>query len=546
MGLTSLIRRRTLVASMTATVAAAACRGAEPRRASLFDYLPPDQQRRILEGRSSLDCAPVVERALRETIAAGAVLWLPRGTYLLQPGHPLAHTDPNFECLAALHIASGMRIGGEAGATLRIVPGFSSDQRPRAATMFATTTPVADVEISGLTLDMNGRNNPISPNRDAGEFSRLPQAHIFVSSRDGAPAARIDRIRISDTVFRDANGVSCIVMGQNSDPHAPLGSGWMLQRCAFEENGLDTDDHSSIFAYAQDVSVDRCHFANARSYDGTGVNTAYEVHGSHQRITNCSFSNMLRGIWVANNYATVTRNTLIASNRFRTAFYGIDFFHDRATARAITDTRIDRNTFDFDDIGIDSLPRLDLKAAVQVASEYGQRNVTITGNTMTKRGRSITTAFVVVTGGASGAGRHDAIVARENTGYGLTFGSFVRTSPTAGLGRLSFTQNHWRALAPSATMAIAASDAIEHTGSLQPIDMLMLGGGSVSAADVAHRPLKPIYINALVRSLVIIPMQGYGKDVPIEFGGAARVVTTDRRSTPQSQHSAKRPIQHKR
>lgn len=526
------MHRRDLLAAMTATVAAGACRAAAPARVSLFDYLPPDQQRRIVEGRSSLDCASIVERALRETIAAGAMLWLPRGTYLLQPGQRLAHTDPNFECLAAIRMVSGMRIGGETGATLRIVPGFSTDQRPRAAAMFATTTPIADVEIAGLTLDMNGRNNPISPNRQAGDLSRIPQAHIFVSSRDDAPAARIDRIRINDTVFRDANGVSCIVMGQNSDPHAPLGRGWQLRRCAFEENGLDTDDHSSIFAYAQDVTVDHCRFGNARPFDRTGVNTAYEVHGARQRITNCTFSNMMRGIWVANNYAAVTAGTLIAENRFRTLFYGIDFFHDRATARAIVDTRIERNSFEFDDRRIDALPRLDLKAAVQIASEYAQRDITITGNQVTKRGHSVTSAFVVVTGGASGPQRHDAIIASGNAGTGLTFGSFVRTSPTAGLGKLTFTGNRWTALAPSASMAIAAGDAVEQTGTPQPIEALTLGGGSAAAADVADRRVKPIYINALVRSLVIKPMPGYaGDDVPIDLGGAARIVAIARPAT---------------
>lgn len=525
------IGRRDLLVAATAAIVASACRATVAEKVSLFDYLPPDQQRRIVEGRSDLDCASVFEQALDDAIAAGAMLWLPRGTYLLQPKHALVHADANFECLAAIRMRSGMRIKGEPGATLRMVPGFSSDQRPRAAAMFATTVPIADVEIAGLTLDMNGRANSISPNRRVGDFSRFPQAQIFVSSRNDVPAARIDSVHVSDTIFRDANGVSCIVMGQNSDPHASMGRGWTLQHCAFEENGLDTDDHSSIFAYAEDVTVDRCRFMNARPFDRTGVNTAYEVHGARQRITNCTFSNMLRGIWVANNYSAVTAGTRIADNRFRTLFYGVDFFQDRASAREIVDTRIERNDFAFDDRTIAALPRLDLKAAVQIASEFGQQGIRINDNRGTKVGHGITSAFLVVTGGASGDRRHNDIVASGNSGDGLTFGNFARTSPTKGLGALILTGNHWTSLAPSSTMAIAAGDAVEQTGKPQPIEMLKLGGGSARSAKPDDRRVKPIYINAFVRSLVIEPVAGYGPNgVPVELGGTGRIMAMKRRT----------------
>lgn len=504
-----------------------ACRATPVDRISLLDYLPAGQHRAIAQGCSNLDCAPMLQRALGDAVAAGTMLWVPRGTYLLAPTHALVHADPHFECRAAVRLTSGMRLAGEAGATLQMVPEYSGDRRPRAMVMFGTDEALEDVAISGLVLDMNGRRNPISPDRAERTFSRLPQAQIFVSSRSGREAARIDRARISDTVFRDANGVSCIVMAQTNDHTARLGRQWSLKRCVFRDNGMDTDDHSSVFAYAEDVSVNNCTFANAQPFATVGVNTAYEVHGSGQQIRGCTFANMLRGIWVANNYSAVTSGTVIANNDFGTLFYGVDFFHDRAEAQPIVDTRIENNRFRFNDQRIAEMPRLDFKAAVQIASEYGQQGIRVTGNSVDKTGHSITSAFLVVTGGASGARRHDDIVVSGNIGSGLTFGSFVRTTPTAGLGRLEVVRNRWHNLAPSGLMAIAAGDAVERTGTSQPVASLALGGGSVEVASGRQMRAFGVFINTTVCRLDLQPIATPGIDgSALKLGDAGRILVS--------------------
>lgn len=508
--------------------APAACRSAPQKPVSILDFIPAGEHALIAAGRSDFDCGPDVARAVDATAAAGAVLWFPAGLYHLAPRHKLDHAD-TFPCLAAVRIVSGMRLHGAPDALLRMIPGYSSDRTPRAMAMFAASEPVADIEFKGLVLDMNGRNNPISPERAKGVYNRFPQAHIFVSGGHGQAAARVDRARVTDTVLRDSNGVSCIVMGQNDDANASLGQDWVLQNCRFLDNGMDTDDHSSVFAYAEGVQTKACSFANVLPFGPTGVNTAYEVHGSRQTISGCTFTNMMRGIWVANNYSKVTTGTTVRSNVFRTQFYGVDFFNDRQTAKSIENTDISDNQFIFDDAGIESVPALNFKAAVQIASEFAQRGVRISRNTMRKTGHAVTSAFVVVTGGASGQTRHDSIVVADNQGQGLTFGSFVRTASQAGIGRLTIVRNQWTALSPSATMSIAAGDAVEHTGTLQPIASLTLGGGSVQTAG-AGKSVKTVYINALVRSLVLAPIQAKGMTSGLlQLGSAARVETIERR-----------------
>lgn len=514
------------VGALATFVGSSACRAQAPQRISLLDFIPAAEHVRIAGGRSSFDCAPDLRRAVRQAATSGAVLWVPRGTYFLGPSEKLNHAD-RFPCFAAVRMVSGMRLHGESGAMLRMLPGFSTDQSPRAMVMFGTSEAIAGIELRGLVLDMHGRANPISPGRADGRYSRLPQAQIFVSGGRGSAAARVDGAIIADTVFRDAGGVSCVVMGQNDDPSAPLGRGWTIDRCRFLDNGMETDDHSSVFAYADDVTTTNCAFANISRFGPTGVNTAYEVHGSRQTIRGCTFTNMMRGIWVANNYTSVTSDTLIADNAFRTGFYGIDFYNDRSSAKGIRNTRIMNNRFWFDDALIASSPRLNFKVAVQVASEFAQQGITITGNSVTKTGHKVTSAFMVVTGGASSARPHDAIEVTDNLGSGLTFGSFLRTTPTAGLGRLTIVRNRWTALLPSKDMAIAAGDVVEHTGTLQPINSLTLGN-MVQAGDAAQRLITPIYVNGWVRSLALREINGYGRGVGhLKLGGAARIEAID-------------------
>ena len=518
-------RRDMIVGSATAALLGSSrCLAGTAEAVSLMDYLPSRHHEAIRSGRGDFDCAAGLQLALRETAVAGAALLVPRGAYALAPTHELAHADRTFQCLAAVRLISGMRLVGEKGAVFRMVPGYSSDRRPRAMAMFGADEALADIALSGLVLDMNGRRNPISPGRKDGAYNRFPQAQIFVSSKPGRQPALIDRIRISDTEFRDANGVSCIVMAQNDDRSARLGRGWTLERCSFRDNGLDTDDHSSVFAYAEDVTADQCMFTNEAPFAMVGINTAYEIHGSRQHIRKCHFRNALRGIWVANNYASETRGAAIEDNDFDTLFYGVDFFHDRPQARAIADTRITGNRFRFDDRRIAGRPQLDFKAAVQIASDYGQTGIRIAGNTVTKIGHRVTSAFLVVTGAARGSQRHDDISATGNSGSGLTFGSFLRTSPTAGLGRLTILRNRWSDLAPSELMQIAAGVAVERTAVSQPVKFLALGGGSLDGRVRGGRVFTA-FINTTIEMLHTLPLASApAMKLSIEIGGSGRVL----------------------
>ena len=512
-------RRQLIAAAGSAALLDSGCRARPRANASLFDYIPASQHDLIARRRSTADVTDFIQRGIDECASAKIDLVIPSGTYRVSPRQPLAHADPGFRCLSALLLRSSMRLRAQSGATFIMAPGVSSDRETRAMSMFGTSDILEDVEIDGLGMDMNGAANPISVQRRDKIYVRFPQAHIFVSGGAGKRAARIDRCRITRCRMARSPGVSCIVSGQSNAADAVLGRGWLIAGNHFVDNGLDTDDHSSIFGLSDDMTIQGNVFETATPYDGTGGNTAHEVHGARHVFDRNVIRNYLRGIWVSSSYSSDTTDTKVTNNRFETLFYGVDFFRDSAKLRKITNTVITNNQFFLDDR---PFPGLDLKAAVQIASPYTQSGVTMRANTVTKTGDKIASAFLVVAEGQNGPGTHDLIEASDNDGAGLTFGIFARSSRTSGLGRLTFLDNRWKNLTPAGIFGIAAGCAVERTLVSQPVQSLTVGGGTSSGAG---KDVSALFINTTIRSLSLRPVTVTGMRQTLVRGGASRIDT---------------------
>ena len=490
------------------------CSGATaPPQASLLDYLP------VRHNASSGELTGAIQRAIDETAREGVELVVPAGSYWLAPTQLLAHADPGFACHAALRLRSSLRLRAEPGARFVMAAGLSSDAAPRAMALFGADGLLRDISIDGLTMDMNGTANPISPQRRERIFSRLPQAHIFVSGGSGQGAARIDVCRITRCLMTGSPGVSCIVSAQSNAGDAVIGRDWLIAGNTFSNNGFDTDDHSSIFGQTDGMAIRDNRFDNPAAYDGTGGNTAHEVHGADHVFERNKVRNYLRGVWISSSYSAPATGTRIVDNEFRTLFYGIDFFRENDRLGKISGTTITGNRFAFDDGGY---PGLDLKAAVQVASPYTQSGIDIRANSVAKTGTGIACAFLVVAQGQDGPDVHDLIEASGNQGSGLTFGIFVRTSPTSGLGRLRFLDNRWTGLRPAGAFAIAAGCIAERTGVTKTITALTIGGGNSTGAS---GPVPALFVNTRIRSLTLKPVEGTDPQHAMVRGGAARIGT---------------------
>jgi hypothetical protein len=196
--------------------------------------------------------------------------------------------------------------------------------------------------------------------------------------------------------FWNTPGVSVIVLGQSNDHDSPivLSKNIEIAHNRFWNSGLDATDHSTIYAYADDVTIHHNTFtqdvmsrlSNTVTYpaplsgDYTGPNAAVEVHGSRQRVTNNDVHNYYMGIYVSDNYTSVSRDIVIADNHFLCNFSGLELFRESTDEDGMSDVSIHGNTIrltnDLAKTADQSLP----KVAIGIRASYGAERISVTGN----------------------------------------------------------------------------------------------------------------------------------------------------------------------
>jgi hypothetical protein len=532
--------------------------------ATVLDMIPAGQHAAILTRSSSYDAAPDIKRAIDQAAAEGRRLHVPTGLYNIVPGTPhMSEAGPIQTCFV---LRSDMDIAGERGALFRIPNGVSTDANVVPMAIFASNQPVARILMRDLTLDLNGQNNPISPNRADGNYSLLNQPHIFVSGTPGAEfsgsivgnlltvlsvssgalavgmavkyagtikpllitalgtgsggagsyllsdtvtapsqtmaagfAAYADDVLIENMRFLNNPGTSCVCMAQSNTLGVGLGRRWTIRNSQFLENGFDTVDHSCVYGWAQDVTIDNCMFQNGVPFSNVGMVAAYEIHGANTKFINNTVRNAYRGIWVAENNTDESSGILVANNRFdgiKTA--GIELFGQSPTAPAAKRVLIADNIIT---LNADAHPRVSLKAGIQVASYYGQRDITIRGNRI-QGTQGVASAGVVITAvdEAPGKGKHSNIDIDGNTAEGTVFGVFVRTTSTNGLGHLKITRNRLINPLPAGAyvdpmgVAIGFNNEGDNQGNppdpaavfaaAKPVDSLIIRGNEVALDNI--------------------------------------------------------------
>lgn len=537
--------------------------------ATVLDLIPAGQHAAILTRSSSYDAAPDIKRAIDQASAEGRRLHVPTGLYNIVPGTP--HMSEAGLIQACFLLRSNMDIAGERGASFRVPNGVSTDANVVPMAIFASNQPVAGIVMRDLALDLNGQNNPISPNRATGNYSLLNQPHIFISGTPGAQfsgsvagnvltvlsppsgalavgmalkftdptmtepllvtafgtgtggvgtymlsdtaaapsqmmtagfAAYADDVLIENMRFLNNPGVSCVCMAQSNTLGVGLGRRWTLRNSQFFENGLDTVDHSCVYGWAQDVTVDNCMFQNSVPFSNVGMVAAYEVHGANTKFINNTVRNAYRGIWVAENNTDESSGILVAHNRFdgiRSA--GIELFGQSSSAPPAKRVLIADNIIS---LNADTHPE-GLKAGIQIASYYGQRDITIRGNRI-QGTQGVASAGVVVTAvdEAPNEGKHSNIDIDSNTAEGTVFGVFVRTTSKNGLGHLKITCNRLINPLPAGDyvnpMGVAIGfnnegnppDPAITFAEAKPINSLIIRGNEVSLDNISTVPVRGV------------------------------------------------------
>lgn len=469
---------------------------------------------------------PALQAAINYASLYQGELVTRRRTYMVEPD--TSYTGAAGTTRTALQLQSNLKwVGG--GATIKVKNGVSSDASPVSYNILTGWGHLQNIDLRDLVLDDNGQNNPISPNRSSLSYNRFDCSMITMDDLSGSPGWA-DDVNLEHIRFQNNPGVSCVTMMLTADTSAPtLGQRWRLKNCDFYNNGLDTDDQSCVFAFAEDVTGESNRFWNDKTYgqsgDTTGINTCWEIHGARQRLAGNLFRGSQRGIWVSSNYTNPTRGSRILGNVFQTLFYGVDFFLDRTTLQSIYDTIIANNYVEFDDTVISAVPGLTFKAAFQVASAYAQQDVSILGNRVKKTGTSVSSAAIVVSSGTVSGQIHDGIVSDGNVGTGLQYGTYTRTSATVGLGHIAHRNNSWFDLAPAGGGTLSAGDITLITTTAQPIASLELNGGS--AIDRRGTPLMTHgrWLQGTFTKLTVRPMDEQNA-VTAEYAETSVTVTT--------------------
>lgn len=415
---------------------------------------------RALAGHIQRAIDIAADKRCRLIVPAGLYNVAPTGSFAAEAG--LCH-----RCFA---IRSDMHVDARAGATFRIIDGVSTDKAVVFMCMFGTNEQLANLSWRGLEMDMNGRNNPISPSRASGNYSLLNQAHIFISGTPGGQAALANTVTIDHCRFVNTPGVSCVVLAQSNSRGVKLGRNWRISDCAFVNGGLDTPDHSAIFAWALDVVCQRCNFTNTVAKTETGGNVAFEVHGSQQKFINNSVANYYQGVWVDGNLTEAVSSDVIVSNNImnKISGFGIMFYGEHTH---VSKVEIVGNKISFDD---SVYPGVDLKIGIGCLAPLSQSDVIVKNNTVTSKIRRTATSGVTLQSATHKGHRHDAFEIANNVFEGTTFGVLVITNPVCGLGVVAIRSNRCRNLSRAGAFSTPQGIGVDFNGGASPIQKLSL------------------------------------------------------------------------
>lgn len=403
-----------------------------------------------------------LQQAIDSCATSSSILVIPAGTYTLTADTFIAdeQVPAGNVTKTCLLMRSGMHIVGIGSVTLKLANSQSTLATPKRLYMFASNQVLNNITFDNITFDMNGANNKISPSAPLA-YNLFNQAHIAFSGTPGGVAAAGNDILIKNCRFINTAGVSCIVMAQSNTVGVTLGKNWRIENCQFLNNGLDTVDHSSIYAWADNVVVTGCHFENDTMFGPPGAQVAYEFHGSNQWFENNYISNYRQAAWLATNRTENCFGQWFINNRCYTKAIGLACCVASATSRLI-EARIDGNIFVISD---DADPE-QMKAAFICAPVAGVSNVSFTNNSVIKHTTTTSTAVAEITSSALIAG--EAITRLDisnNKGYGVTFGTRVIDSGLGDIGEVSVLNNVWYGLSGNAlfttTMGVGTSGVID-------------------------------------------------------------------------------------
>lgn len=426
-------------------------------------------------GDGVTDDRAAIQLAITEASASGKYVFIPAGTYRVTKG--AAQTSEEGTTYPVFTMASNMHIWAEPGATIKLADNQSTDGAPTRVDMFFSNSVLSNISIRGLTMDMNGANNAISPSRPV-TYNTYNMAQFSFSGTPGGLAARANDVLIENCTFKNNPGVCCIVAGQSNTTSVLLGKRWTIRNNLFLNNCTDSSDFSAIFGWTDYMLIDGNVFWNdtqPNTVGLTGASTAHEIHGSNHRFVNNQIINYRNGLYVASNFSTAVTASVVANNNFYCTNSGILLFRQQSPASAAVDgVLIEGNTFYFDNYTYSGQPttRSAISFQGQISTQQlAVNNVKICNNYAIAVGTNLFSHFV----------RWDTVVnvtslcsnlsITDNQVIGFTHGVYLLCNAANGQGYTEISRNQFINLTPDSLANEAIGVRVNATGTVKTLVM---------------------------------------------------------------------------
>jgi hypothetical protein len=330
------------------------------------------------------------------------------------------------------------------GSTLIMADDQSSNGTPVDTRVFFSNTPKTNVFHDGGTIDLNGANNSVNG-------TNKTQFAFGYSGTQGGIAARGDNHRLTNMKYINNAGVTFVAGGQTNTQGTTLGKNWYISNCEFRNGGLDSSDHSSLFAWFTDSEIINNTFESDLPFNTTtnrGGLVACELHGSNLLFHGNYINNYYQGIWVSsNNSDTITRGFVVTSNRALVGKKFCDFYSRNVGSAATTvddsfvyETIIANNHVTMLDVNQDETVR----GVFEISASRGAVGVKICNNSCVVQGTTADTVMVRLTVAANVYEAMDLIDISDNQcSGGLTTGVSVFWNADSTIGRLSVRGNEF-------------------------------------------------------------------------------------------------------
>lgn len=317
--------------------------------------------------------------AIQAAIDSGSPVFFPEGTYLLTLAQTI--TLEGGVTKACLIARTGMKLQGAGWgkSILKLKDNQSTDASPQYFNIIAGNTVLDNVFIDGLRFNINGQNNKISPNRGSGVYN-LFNCSAFICSGSTPTVgvdARVTNSKFTNLWIENSPGVTCIGLGQSNTAGSTLGFNVEIAGCVFYNNGLDTNDHSSVYTWGENTDIhDNTFYASSPSSGTQGPRVACELHGARNNFNNNDVYNYYQGLFVAQNGTNLSYNMNISSNSFVCSTYGVVLF-DEGGGPGLQKITISNNTIwitsEFPVVG-------QKKIAIALNASYGTSQLIVSGN----------------------------------------------------------------------------------------------------------------------------------------------------------------------